>query len=112
MFTVIVPRADVTSDEVVAALRNGLDPQYNVTGGERMTRNPFGHPHPDQPDAILVGKGSNTVIRAEVDIVRRSDHTELRIRPGGVLGQLVLNTLGLARKIRRVLRDAHGFKVS
>ncbi len=112
MFTVTVPRADVTSHEVAEALRDGLDPQYNVEPGERMTRNPFGHPHPDESDAILVGKGSNTVIRAEVNIVRHSDHTELRIRPGGLLGQLVLNTFGLAPKIRRVLRDASSLKAS
>jgi hypothetical protein len=77
-----------------------------------MTLNPFGHPHPDQPDAILVGKGFNTVIRDEVNIVRRSERTELRIRPGGVPGQLVLNTFGLAPKIRRVLREAPGLKSS
>ena len=61
-----------------------------------MTRNPFGRPHPDQTGAILVGKGSNTVLRAEVNIVRRGDHTEFRIRPGGLLGQFILNTFGLA----------------
>jgi hypothetical protein len=112
MFTVTVPRVDVTSDEVAEALRNGLDPQYNVAPGERMTRNPFGHPRPDQSDAILVGKGSNTVIRAEVNIVRGSEHTELRIRPGGLAGQFVLNTFGLARTIRRVLRDAPSLEAS
>lgn len=110
MFTVTVPRADVTSDEVAEALRNGLASRYNVEPGERMTRKPFGHPHPDQPDAILVGRGSNTVIRAEVNILRRSGHTELRIHPGGMLGQLVLNTFGLAFKIRRVLASAPGLR--
>jgi hypothetical protein len=110
MFTVTVPRADVTSDEVAEALRNGLGSRYSVEPGERMTRNPFGHSHHDQPDAILVGKGSNAVIRAEVNIVRRCGHTELRIRPGGVLGQLVLNTLGLGFKVRRVLASAPGLR--
>jgi hypothetical protein len=110
MFTVTVPRADVTSDEVAEALRNGLPSRYNVVPGERMSQHLFGHPRPDLPDAILVGKGSNRVLRAEVNIVRRSGQTELRIRPGGVLGQLVVNTFGLAFKVRRVLASAPGLR--
>ena len=78
MFTLTVSRADVTS-EVAEVLRNGLGPQYNVAPGERITRNPFGHPHPDQPNAISVGKGSNAVIRAEVNIIGCSGHSQLRI---------------------------------
>jgi hypothetical protein len=33
MSTITVPRADVTSEEVTDALRNGLDPRYDVASG-------------------------------------------------------------------------------
>ena len=65
MSTVIVPRADLTSKEVSDALRDGLGPKYNVLPGMQMNRRRFGHLHPDQPDAILVGTGSNRFRRAE-----------------------------------------------
>ncbi|HEY3945827.1 MAG TPA: hypothetical protein VGL78_11435 [Solirubrobacteraceae bacterium] len=38
MSTITVPRADVTSEEVTDALRNGLDPRYDVASGMRMPR--------------------------------------------------------------------------
>jgi len=109
MSTITVPRADVTSAEVSEALRNGLGPRYNVLPGMRMTRNPFGKSQPDQLDAIVVSSGlSNRVWRAQVTITRRSGQTYIRVSPGGLLGQLLVNTLWIAPKVRRVLLDAPG----
>jgi hypothetical protein len=109
MFTIKVPR-DVTPEEVTQALRDGLGPEYNVLPGTRMTRIPFTKPHPDNSDNILVGKDSNRVWRAQVKLTHRSGRTDIRISPGGVLSQLVVNTFGIARKARRVLLDAPGLR--
>ncbi len=107
MSTITVSREDVTSEEVTDALRTGLDPRYEVQPGMRMPRTPlFGAPRPDQPELILVSSGS--MVRAQVRIIRRPGQTDIRVTPGGVLGDLLLNTLGIAPKVRRVLRDAPG----
>ena len=59
MFTITVPRSDVTSDEVTGALRHGLGPRYNVLPGAGVNCwNPVGGPRPDRPDTIVVGTGS------------------------------------------------------
>jgi hypothetical protein len=107
MSTITVPRADVTSEEVSDALRNGLDPRYEVASGLRMPRSPlFGSPRPDRPELILVSSGP--MVRAQVKIIRRSGQTDIRVTPGGLLGDLVMNTFGIAPKVRQVLRDAPG----
>jgi len=43
-----------------------------------------------------------------VTITRRAGQTYIRVSPGGLLGQLLVNTLWIARKVRRVLLDAPG----
>jgi hypothetical protein len=43
-----------------------------------------------------------------VRIVRRPGDTDLRITPGGLLGERLVNSFGLAREIRRILGNAHG----
>ncbi len=48
------------------------------------------------------------MVRAQVTIIHQADHTDIRITPGGVAGDLLMNTVGIARKIRRVLLDAPG----
>jgi hypothetical protein len=73
-----------------------------------MTRLPMGSPRTAKPDEIVVGKGPGPMVRAQVSIIRRADHTDIRITPGGVAGDLAMNTLGIARQIRRVLLDAAG----
>jgi hypothetical protein len=45
---------------------------------------------------------------AQVRIVRHSGQTDIRVTPGG----LVINTVGLAAKIRQVLRDAGDLSLS
>ncbi len=108
MFTITVPRTDVTSEQVGAALRDGLDDRYDVFPGRRMTRIPIGSPRAAGPDEIVVGKGPNPMVRAQVKIIRAAGHTDIRITPGGVAGDLLMNTFGIAREVRRVLLEAPG----
>jgi hypothetical protein len=45
MFSITVPRSDVTSDEVADALRQGHDARYNVLPGTGVNCwNPVGRP--------------------------------------------------------------------
>jgi hypothetical protein len=112
VYTIAVPRPDLRTDEVVEALRDGLGPGYNVLPGMRQTRAPFSEPVPGSPDTIVVGIGSNRVQRAEVKIVRRSGSSEIHISPGGLVSDLVLNTLVIARKVHRVLASAPGLRAA
>jgi hypothetical protein len=109
MSTVSIPR-DVTSQEVVKALRNGLDPRYEVQPGMRMPRAPFGTPRPSSPELIMVAAGP--MVRAQVTVVPGTGGTELQITPGGVLGDLLMNTFGVAREVRRALLDAPELRAS
>jgi hypothetical protein len=108
MPTVTIPRTDITSEQIGAALRDGLDDRYDVLIGKRMNRFPIGTPRAAGPDEIVVGKGPSPMVRAQVTIIRRADRTDIRITPGGVAGDLLMNTFGIARKIRHVLLDAPG----
>jgi hypothetical protein len=108
MYTLTIPRPALSTDEVVKALCDGLGPGYNVLPGMRQTRAPFSEPVPGSPDTIVIGTGSNRVQRAQVTIVRRAGYSEIHISPGGLLSDLVLNTLVIARQIRRVLANAPG----
>jgi hypothetical protein len=110
VYTITVPRADVGTDEVVEALREGLGPTYDVLPGRRLIRAPFSAPVPGSPDTIVVGSRGNRVWRAQVSIVRRPGRSELRISPGGLLSDLVINALGIARKTRSVLSAAPGLR--
>jgi pimeloyl-ACP methyl ester carboxylesterase len=105
MPTVTIPGKDITSEQIRAALRDGLDDRYDVLPGMRMTRPP-GSPRAAGPDEIMVGKGPTPMVRAQVTIIRRPGRTDIRITPGGVAGDLLMNTFAIARKIRRVLLDA------
>jgi hypothetical protein len=110
MTTVTVPR-EVTSQEVTDALRDGLDPSHKVLPGVRIRRSPlFGRPQPSRPEQIAVTAGPMS--QAQVTIIPRPGHTDLRVTPGGVLGDLLMNTLGIARRVHRVLLDAPGLRAS
>ena len=99
MSTITVRRHDVTAEEVTDALRAGLDSRYDVVPGMRMPPL-LGTPRPDRPELILVS--SSAMARAQVKIIRHSGQTDIRVTPGGLL----INTIGLAAKVRQVLRDA------
>ena len=101
MSTITVRRHDVTTEEVTDALRAGLDPRYDVAPGMRMPRVPLlGTPRPDRPELILVS--SSAMARAQVRIIRHSGQTDIRVTPGG----LYINTIGMAAKVRQLLRDS------
>ena len=106
MFTITVPRSDVTSDEVADALRQGLGPRYNVLPGTGVNWNPVGGPRPDHPDTIVVGKGSTRLFRAQVRISHDAGETILHVTPGGLGWPRVTNWLWIVRKVREVLRAA------
>jgi hypothetical protein len=106
MPTVTVPRADLTTEEVVSALRDGLGEGYNVLPGKAMGRTMYQAEHEGQPNEIVVGTGQNRIVKAQVTITPRGGQTELRISPGGISWDWVLNTFGVARKVQRVLTSS------
>ena len=108
MPTITIPRTDIASEQVSAALRNGLDDRYDALPGMRITRIPTGSPHAAGPDEIAVGKGPTPIVRAQATIIHQADRTDIRITPGGIAGDLLMNTLGIAREIRHVLLHAPG----
>jgi hypothetical protein len=103
MPTVTVPRTDLSTEEVVTVLRDGLGPDYHVLPGMTMGQLPFQGPREGQPNQIVVGTGENRQIKARVTITPQGGQTRLRIRPSGITVTLVLNTFGIARKVRGVL---------
>ncbi len=111
MATVTIPR-EVTSDEMTEVLREGLEPYYNVVPGMRVNNNPLGRPRPGHPDTILVGTGANTWTRAQVRIISGPQRTEIRITPGGLLGERLVNTFKLGHKIRQAILDAPGLQAN
>ena len=63
---------------------------------------------PDQPDAIVVGTGSNCIRRTQLRIIRRAGETRLQAEPPGPMQVRLINMLGIARKVHRVLLAAPG----
>jgi hypothetical protein len=107
MSTITVARANLTSQEVSEALRDGLGPGYNVQPGMRMARHPFfpsfGKPHPDKADVILVGTASSRFRRAQAEISRHAQQTLIEVSPDGIAWVRLANARGIARKTREVL---------
>ena len=108
MPTVTVPRTDLTTDEVVTVLRDGLGAEYHVLPGMAMGQLPFQGPHQGRPNTIVVGTGDDRAYKAQVTITPRGGQTKLRIRPSGITLTLVANTFGIARTVREVLASAPG----
>jgi hypothetical protein len=106
MPTIAIPRPGVTNEEIARALRAGLGSRYNVLPGMRTARKPMAGPEPAQPDAILVGTGSNRLFKAQLTISRHAPgHTDVRISPGGLGWETIVNSLRIVPKIRRVLSE-------
>jgi hypothetical protein len=106
MSTVTVPRPDLTTDEVVTALRNGLRPDYNVRPGMAIGQLAFQGLKQGQPNTIAVGIGDSRLIKAQVTITPQGGQTQLRIRPGGITIDRLVNTFTIAREIRRALASS------
>jgi|SRR5580692_4934798 hypothetical protein len=106
MPTVTVPRTDLSTEEVVTVLRDGLGADYNVLPGMAIGQLPFQGPHEGRPNTIVVGTGDNRAVKAQVTIIPRGGQTKLRIRPSGITVTLLLNTFGIARTVRKVLASS------
>jgi hypothetical protein len=103
MPTATVPRTDLSTEEMVTVLRDGLGAGYNVLPGMTMGQLPFQGPREGRPDMIAVGTGDNRRVKAQVTITSPGGQTKLRIHPSGITVTLVLNTFGIARTVREVL---------
>jgi hypothetical protein len=107
MSTVTVSRADLTTEEVVTVLRDGLGAGYNVLPGMAIGQLAFQGLKEGQPNTIVVGTGDNRLIKAQVTITTpQVGQTELQIRPGGITLYRLVNTFGIAREIRRALASS------
>ena len=107
MFTINVPRPDVSTEEVTKALNDALGHRYKVLPGMKASRIPFRKPEPDQPDSIAVG---NRAWWTQVTVIRGVGQTQIKVDSAGriSLGGWIINVLGIDRKVRQVLQDAPG----
>jgi hypothetical protein len=106
MPTVTVPRADLTTEEVVSALRDGLGDGYNVLPGKAMGRTMYQAEHDGRPNTIVVGTGENRIVKAQITITPRGGQTELRINAGGLSWDWLMNSFGIAQKVKKVLESS------
>jgi len=106
MSTVTVPRANLTTEEVVTVLRNVPGSGYNVLLGMAIGQLPWQGTRQGRPNTIVVGTGDNRVYKAQVTITPRGGQTELQIRPGGLTLYGMINRFGIAREIRRALSSS------
>jgi len=107
MPTITIPRSGVTAEEITASLRAGLGSAYNVLPGMRAARRPMAGPEPADARAILVGTGSNRLFKAQLTIEGDAPGgTDVRISPGGLGWETIVNSFGITRKVRRVLIDS------
>jgi ABC-2 type transport system permease protein len=94
---------EVTSEQVSRTLRDGLPPRFELRPATKFKGRLFGFGTESAgPDVTLVTTGVSGLGRAEVTVVRASGDTRVRIRSGG---QVLYSALGVARKVRGVLRD-------
>jgi hypothetical protein len=106
MSTITTPQPDLTGEQLAAILRAALGSRYNVLPGMRTVRRPLAKPEPASPDTIVVGTGSNRLFTASVTVIRNPDGSLLQISPGGMGWETIVNTFGVARKVRQVLTAA------
>jgi hypothetical protein len=107
MSTITIPRPDVTTEDVTAALRNGLGSSYQVLPGKKTSVLP-GAPDPGWPDSIVVGTGNAHVLRVQLEIDHRDSGTRVRVEPAGLTAIRLVNAFVIAPRIRRTLRTAFG----
>jgi hypothetical protein len=103
MPAVIVPRADVTAEQVSAVLREKLGPRYKVTPAATSH---FHHQSPAGADSVLVRR--HWFEQASIRIVPGDERTEIHIgnaanfTPTGLL----INRASIIRKLHQVLEHA------
>jgi ABC-2 type transport system permease protein len=94
---------EVTGEQMSTALRDGLPSRFEVEPATKFKGRLFGFgTEPAGPDVILVSSGVSGLGRAQVTVVHASGNTRVRIRSGG---QVLYSALGVARKVRHVLRE-------
>jgi ABC-2 type transport system permease protein len=94
---------EVTGEQVSTALRDGLPSRFEVRPATKFKGRLFGFGTEQAgPDLTLVTTGVSGLWRAEVTVVNASGDTRVRVRPGG---DPLYSALGVARKVRRALRD-------
>ncbi|CAO5183523.1 hypothetical protein FAIPA1_520007 [Frankia sp. AiPs1] len=73
----------------------------------RTARRPLVTPEAGEPDVILVGTGSNRLFTAQLTVTGKTPGgTDVRIRPGGLGWETIVNSLTITRRVRRVLTDS------
>jgi hypothetical protein len=107
MYTVTVPRPDVTTDQVTDVLRRGLAARYNVRAAMAVSLKPGGSPHPADSDTIVIDTGSGRLFHAQVRLAHEPARTTLHVTPGGAVPTLrLINRLSVARQVHHVLKAA------
>jgi len=111
MYSIAIPRSDLTTAEVVTIFRQGLGTRYHVLAGIGINGHSVADRVLSQPDSIVVGTGSNRVFRTEVLVSWHSGHTVIDVHPGGRPGTFsgglkLINRLWIARKTHHVLEAA------
>lgn len=103
MSTVVVPRSDVTAEEVCALLRDRLPSRYTITPA--MSSRGFAKQMPDDANALLV-RGS-WLARANVRIISGAESTEIDVSPGATYPGLIRvgDRVGIVRKVLLALGD-------
>jgi hypothetical protein len=105
MSTVTVPRANVSVEEVSAALRENLGPRYRITPA-RTSR--CHYESPAGANSILVRR--HWFEQASIKVVPGPDHAEIHIgsaanfTPAGIC----FNHASIVRKVHQVLQHAPG----
>jgi hypothetical protein len=106
MPSVTVPRADLTTEDVVQALKDGLGDGYNVLPGKAAGRTMYQAEHDGRPNEIVIGTGQNRLVKAQVTITPRGGQTELRISAGGLSWDWLMNNFGVVQKVKQVLTSS------
>ncbi len=103
MSTVTINRANVTPEEVAEVLSQKLGTRYQVTPSMSAR---FHREGPDSGSTVLVKR--NWLQQAGIRIVSVGGATQLHVSSASsvTLGGLVINRLGIVRKVQHVLANA------
>jgi hypothetical protein len=108
---IIAISGDVPSQEIARVISDGLGPRYRVQQQKSVGWG-FGKPADADEDNIAVTAGSGRFRRTQVRVNRDGDRTVIHIAPPGPLQLWLINTIGIARKVRQALQDAPELKAA
>ena len=92
MPTVTLHRSDLTSPEVVTALRERLGPKYTI--------------EPKEGNPSIIGVETSAMSTCRVRLVGDATGTKLHVHGGGFIIGRIVNELSIANTVARALRDA------